>query len=69
MDIAGANQYRKVSLIFVKDAKAIILIYDVTNENSFKELKDFWYENIKDKNSPLYVVGNKCDLNNKKVTD
>ncbi len=68
-DVAGANQYRKVSLIFVKDAKAIILMYDVTNENSFKELKDFWYENIKDKNSPLYVVGNKCDLNDKKVTD
>ena len=68
-DIAGQTKYRAVSKIFTKDAKALILIYDVTNENSFKELKDFWYSQVKDLNLTLAVVANKCDLSEKKVKD
>ena len=68
-DIAGQTKYRAVSKIFTKDAKALILIYDVTNENSFKELKDFWYANNKNYGAKFFVVANKCDLEDKKVKD
>ena len=68
-DIAGQTKYRAVSKIFTKDAKALILIYDVTNENSFKELKDFWHANNKNYGAKFFVVANKCDLEDKKVKD
>ena len=50
---------RELTKIFVKSAKAIILMYDITNENSFKALKDFWYDFFKQIGASLYVVGNK----------
>ncbi len=68
-DTTGINKYRILSKILTKGAKAIILIYDITNEKSFNELKTFWYGNFKDEGSILYVVGNKCDLDDKKVKD
>ena len=68
-DVAGDIKYRSLSKIFAKDAKAIILTYDITDENTFKELKDFWYNTHKDFGAILFVVANKCDLENKKVKD
>ncbi len=44
-------------------------MYDVTNENSFKELKDFWYPTNKEYISKFFVVRNKYDLEDKKVKD
>ncbi len=40
------------------------MIYDITNENSFKELKNFWYQKVKDntKNIILGIIANKSDL-------
>ena len=54
--------------LFAKGAKAFILIYDITNENSFKELKN-WYDILKEFGVPFYVVANKNDLEDKKVKD
>ena len=68
-DVAGATKYRNLAKIFLKDAHAAILLYDLTDENSFKELKEFWYSQVKDFNLVLYVVANKCDLSEKKVKD
>ena len=68
-DTSGQTQYRSVARIFTRDAKALILMYDVTDENSFKELKDFWYVNNKDFGAKFFVAANKCDLENKKVKD
>ena len=68
-DVAGATKYRNLAKIFLKDAHAAILVYDLTDENSFKELKEFWYSQVKDLNLVLYVVANKCDLSEKKVKD
>ena len=68
-DMAGATKYRFLANIFLKDARAAILVYDLTDENTFKELKEFWYREVKDLNLLLYVVANKCDLNEKKVKD
>ena len=68
-DTSGLEKYRSVAKIFFKDSKANILVYDPTNEKSFKELKEFWYVQVKGLNSVLAVVANKCDLNEKKVKD
>ena len=43
----GGKTYRSIAKIFFKDSKAILLVYDETNEDSFNELKNFWYEQVK----------------------
>ena len=47
-DMSGATKYRSLAKIFLKDAHAAILVYDLADENSFKELKEFWYSQVKD---------------------
>ena len=47
-DTAGQEKYRSLTQIFYKDASIAILVYDVTNEDSFNELQNYWYNQIKD---------------------
>ena len=64
-DTAGQEKYRSLAKIFYKDAKAVVLVYDVTNEKSFNEMKDYWYEQIKqlgDKDIIIAIAANKSDL-------
>ena len=68
-DTSGATKYRNLAKIFLKDSKAALLVYDLADENTFKELKEFWYSQVKDLNLTLAVVANKCDLSEKKVKD
>ena len=64
-DTVGQEKYRSLAEIFYRDARVIIFVYDITSEYSFKELKNYWYEETKTKSSGkplLAVVGNKIDL-------
>ena len=47
-DTAGQEKYRSLTSIFYKDASIAILVYDITNENSFEEIQKYWYEQIKE---------------------
>ena len=63
-DTAGQEQYRSLVVHFYKDAFIVCLVYDITNEQSFQELKDFWYKNLKEygeKYTIVAIVGNKSD--------
>ena len=46
-DTAGQEKYRALSKIFYKDAAIAILVYDITREESFEELKQYWYQQLK----------------------
>ena len=64
-DTAGQEKYRALAKIFYKDAKVIMLVYDITNAKSFEELKSYWYEMIKqnaDSDAIIAIVANKNDL-------
>jgi GTPase SAR1 family protein len=37
--------------VFYKDAAAAILVYDIARKDSFEELKNYWYPQIRD-NAP-----------------
>jgi small GTP-binding protein len=50
-DTAGQERYRSMAKIFYKDANAVIFVFDITRRNSFEEIKNYWYQQIKD-NSP-----------------
>ena len=58
------EKYRSLTKIFMKGAKIVIFVYDITNYNSFKEL-NFWFESTKDiinDQVVMGIVGNKNDL-------
>jgi small GTP-binding protein len=63
-DTAGQELYRSIVPIYVRDAHAGILVYDVTDQKSFTGL-EYWM-GILDADSSdaivLYVVCNKIDL-------
>ena len=63
-DTAGAERFRSINQIFIKDSDIVILVYDITNQKSFSELS-FWVKYVEEllgKDVILGVVGNKMDL-------
>jgi small GTP-binding protein len=71
-DTAGQERYRSVTKMFYKDANAAILVYDITNKNSFDQLQNYWAEQVKEsspKNIIIAIAANKCDLFDKEVVD
>jgi len=64
-DTAGQEKYRSMGKMFYKDAYIVIFIYDITDRESFLELKNVWYEELKsagEKYTVIAVVGNKNDM-------
>ena len=45
-DTAGQEKFRSIVKNYYKGAAAAILVYDITNLESFKELDDFWLKEI-----------------------
>ena len=71
-DTAGQERYRSVTKMFYKDADIAVLVYDITNKDSYDELKNYWVEQVKDstrKGTNLVIVANKSDLIEKEQVD
>ncbi len=47
-DTVGQEKYRSLTKIFYKDSSVAILVYDITNKKSFEEIKNYWYNQIKE---------------------
>ena len=64
-DTAGQERFRSIAKNCYKGADGIILMYDISNYETFKQIKT-WINNIKDSididKIALLVVGNKCDM-------
>ena len=61
-DLPGAKQFRSINNTFLKTSNIILLIYDITNFESFIELYN-WNELLNEKKNILKcVIGNKNDL-------
>ena len=64
-DTAGQEKFRALTRIFYKNAKAVIIVYSITDKKSFESVKNYWYEQIKQHcNSDVIIAiaANKCDL-------
>ena len=64
-DTAGQEIYQSLGKHFFRDAEAVCLVYDITNQKSFENLKNNWYEDLQQygrKDVIIAVVGNKSDL-------
>ena len=63
-DTAGQEKYKSLSLYSIRHCDGVILMYDITKKDSFNSVSE-WINNIydiKEKNFPFILVGNKCDL-------
>ena len=63
-DTAGQEQYRSMGRNFYKDSYIVCLVYDITNKDSFEDLKNIWYNELLtygEKYTVTAVVGNKSD--------
>ncbi|CAL8138559.1 unnamed protein product [Orchesella dallaii] len=66
---AGHERYKSITNAYYRGAMGIMLVYDITNEKSFENIKN-WIKNIKDHAEPdlqMMILGNKCDKNDKRV--
>lgn len=60
-DTAGQDEYRSTTSIYCRDAKAAMIVFDITDYQSFQALPN-WITTLKDKaNVPFIIVGNKAD--------
>ena len=50
-DTAGQERFRGLTKMFLKDADIVLLVYDTTRKDTFEELKDYWYNTVKENNS------------------
>ena len=68
-DTAGQERYRTITTAYYRGAMGFILMYDVTNEESFKSCAD-WAEQVKTyswDHTQVVLVGNKCDLEDERI--
>ena len=71
-DTAGQEKYRALAKMYYKNARVVILVYDITESESFTELKDYWYEQVKQvdtENFIMAVAANKSDLYEEKQVE
>lgn len=62
-DTAGQERYDALTPMYYRGAQAAVLVFDLTSQGSFGEMKR-WIQRLKCDHGPglVYLVGNKCDL-------
>ncbi|XP_077565813.1 EF-hand calcium-binding domain-containing protein 4B isoform X1 [Stigmatopora nigra] len=63
-DTAGQERYRSITKQFFRKADGVVVMYDVTSDESFKALRP-WLANVKDaagEGVQILVLGNKMDM-------
>lgn len=68
-DTAGQERFRTITTAYYRGAMGIMLVYDITNEKSFENIRN-WIRNIEEHASQdveKMVLGNKCDMNDRRM--
>jgi small GTP-binding protein len=67
-DTAGQERFRTITTAYYRGAMGIMLVYDITNEKSFENIRN-WIRNIEEHASTdveKMILGNKCDMNDRR---
>lgn len=70
-DTAGQERYHSLAPMYYRGAQAAIVVYDITNQDTFARAKT-WVKELQRQASPNIVIalaGNKSDLANKRVVE
>ena len=71
-DTAGQERYKSLTRGFFRNAQGIMIVYDVTNYETYENLK-YWIKSIKTQmgsdidNIPVIIIGNKIDSEEREV--
>lgn len=68
-DTAGQERFRTITTVYYRGAMGILLVYDVTDQKSFENIKT-WFGNVEQHASEdvnKILIGNKCDWDEKRV--
>ena len=66
-DTAGQEVYRTLTPIYYRDANMALVVFDLTNNDSFKAVPS-WIEQVKSQtNATIVICGNKSDLPDRAV--
>lgn len=68
-DTAGQERFKTITTAYYRGAMGILLVYDVCDQKSFDDIHS-WYSNVQQhasENVVLILVGNKSDMNDKRV--
>ena len=70
-DTSGQERFRAITASYYRGAQGILLVYDVTNQKSFHDIKQWLQEAETHGSSKVakVLVGNKCDLTKNKEVD
>lgn len=64
-DTSGEERYRSMAPLYYRGANVVVLVYDLTSEQTFKDISD-WIEQLKGhvnlSQTSIILVGNKVDL-------
>lgn len=63
-DTAGQEEYHALAPMYYRDASSAVLVYDITDTDSYNKVKK-WVKELRkvvDDNIPIAIVGNKIDL-------
>jgi small GTP-binding protein len=67
-DTAGQEAYRSITRSYYKSSTCAFIVYDITEKRTFDDVK-LWLQDCRElcsKNVLIYLLGNKCDLNDKR---
>ena len=67
-DTAGMENFKSITRSYYKNSICALIVYDISNKDSFKNVLN-WIEDCKvfsPKNILLVLIGNKCDLEEKR---
>ena len=68
-DTCGQEVYKSLISNFYRNSSLALIVYAINNRNSF-EHAEIWLNELKNKSNPkvrIFLVGNKCDLENTRV--
>ena len=68
-DTAGQERFKNIQASYYKGANGVLVVYDITNKESFEHLNSWLIEIEKNGNRNVYklLIGNKADLEDKRV--
>ena len=70
-DTAGQEKFRSLIPMYIREAQIILLVYDITNKESFDSIPKWFSDilNVKNDEAVFVLIGNKIDLtNNRKIS-
>ena len=73
IDTAGQEKYRAIAKSYYKNAQAVLFIFSYDNKDSLEHIEE-WSKRFKEVGGssvdiPMYLIGNKYDVENKEIED